>query len=119
MLEMGVIDPSKSNWFSPIVLVPKPDGSIHFCIDFRAVNKVSKFDQYPLPRIDKLIEKLGDAQYITTIDLTKGYLQVPLRLEDRKKNSVFNPLWAFSIYCPTLWTTRGPCYSLETYEHHT
>ena len=62
---------------SPIVLVPKPDGTIRLCNDFRKLNEISKFDAYPMPRIDELIERLGTARYISTLDLTKGYWQVP------------------------------------------
>lgn len=49
MLQLGFIELSNSIWRSPIVLVPKPDGSIHFCIDFREVNTVASFDAYPMP----------------------------------------------------------------------
>lgn len=68
-------------------MVPKPDSSTRFCMDFRALNAISTFDAHPIPRIDELIEKLGEARYITTIDLTKGYWQVPLREEDRRKTA--------------------------------
>ncbi|KAI2657313.1 Retrovirus-related Pol polyprotein from transposon 17.6 [Labeo rohita] len=78
MLEMGIIEPSTSEWSSPILLVPKKDGGIGFCTDFRKLNSVSCFDSYPMPRIDELIERLGKASYITTLDLCKGYWQVPL-----------------------------------------
>uniref|UniRef100_A0A8C5Q3B7 Integrase catalytic domain-containing protein n=1 Tax=Leptobrachium leishanense TaxID=445787 RepID=A0A8C5Q3B7_9ANUR len=76
MLKLGVIEESHSEWNSPIVLVPKPDGSIRFCNDFRKLNCISKFDTYPMPRVDELIERLGKARYLTTLDLTKGYWQV-------------------------------------------
>ncbi|CAM4507561.1 unnamed protein product [Caretta caretta] len=62
MLELGVIEESHSQWSSPIVLVPKLDGSLRFCNDFRKLNKVSQFDAYPIPRIDELVDQLGKAR---------------------------------------------------------
>ncbi len=75
---MGVIEESHSDWASPIVLVPKTDGSIRFCVDYRKVNAVSKFDAYPMPRVDELLDRLGTARFYSTLDLTKGYWQIPL-----------------------------------------
>ncbi|KAL0184751.1 hypothetical protein M9458_020447, partial [Cirrhinus mrigala] len=62
MLELGVIEPSRSPWSSPIVLVPKPDGTLRFCNDFCQLNEVSEFDAYPMPRIDELLDRLGRAR---------------------------------------------------------
>ena len=73
MLDLGVIEPSDSEWCNPIVLVPKNNGIVRFCNDLCKVNAVSKFDAYPMPRIDELLEKLGKAVFITTLDLCKGY----------------------------------------------
>ena len=56
MLEMGVIEESNSDWVSPIAVVPKTDGSVRFCVDYRKVNAVSKFDAYPMPRVDELLD---------------------------------------------------------------
>lgn len=88
---MGVIEPSTSKWFSPIMLVPKPDGSICFCNDFRALNAIPSLNAYPMPRLDELIEWLGKARYISTLNLTKGYWQVPLAPEDRHKTAFATP----------------------------
>ncbi|CAM5135769.1 unnamed protein product [Natator depressus] len=88
MLQMGVIHPSGSAWASPVVLVPKPDGEIRFCVDYHKLNAVTRPDYYPMPRTDELLEKLGRAQFISTLDLTKGYWQVPLD-ESAKERSAF------------------------------
>ncbi|KAL0152849.1 hypothetical protein M9458_051843 [Cirrhinus mrigala] len=91
MLKLGVIEPSWSPWSSPIVLVPKPDGTLRFCNDYRRLNEVSDFDSYPMPRVDELLERLGRARYITTLDLTKGYWQVPLTEEAKPKTAFSTP----------------------------
>ena len=77
MLEEGIIEPSMSEWCSPIVPVKKKDGSLRLCVDYRRLNSVSQSDAYPMPRVDDLIDQLGGAYYITTMDLTRGYWQVP------------------------------------------
>lgn len=79
MLAMGIIEPSRSEWCSPVVLVPKKDDpKMRFCVNFSKLNAVSAFDPYPMPRVDELIERLGHANFLTTLDLCKGYWQVPL-----------------------------------------
>lgn len=70
---------SSSEWSSPVVLVPKKDGTLWFCLDFRKLNSVSKFDPYPMPRVDELVERPGRAKYLSTLDLCKGYWQVQLK----------------------------------------
>ncbi|KAL0192560.1 hypothetical protein M9458_010856, partial [Cirrhinus mrigala] len=90
MLKLGVTEPSRSPWSSPIVMVPKPDGTLRFCNDFRRLNEVSEFDGYPMPRVDELLDRLGRARFISTLDLTKGYWQVPLS-NDAKPTNATNP----------------------------
>jgi len=91
MLTAEIIEPSYSEWCSPIVLVQKPDDSIRFCNDFRQLNAISKFDAYPMPRVDEMIERIGKARFITTLDLTKGYWQVALAPEAQEKTAVATP----------------------------
>ena len=71
MLAHDIIKLSNSEWSSPCVLVPKPDGSIQFCTDNRKVNAITKGDTYPLPRLLDCIDRVGTAKYVTKIDLLK------------------------------------------------
>ncbi|KAI4885672.1 hypothetical protein NFI96_028253 [Prochilodus magdalenae] len=91
MLKMGIIEPSDSEWCSPVVLVPKKDGGLRFCVDFSKLNAVSAFDPYPMPRADELIERLGKAKVLSTLDLCKGYWQVPLSQSSRKLTAFRTP----------------------------
>ena len=54
MQDGNVIQPSNSPWASPVILVRKKDGTLHFCVDYRGLNSVTKLEQFPLPRIDDL-----------------------------------------------------------------
>lgn len=96
---MNIIEPSRSDWCSPVVFVAKKDGSLRFCVDFRYLNSVSRLDSYPTPRIDELIDRLGQAKWITTIDLCKGYWQVPLTAQSKELTAFRTPwgLYHFSV----------------------
>ena len=87
MLEEGVVEPSTSDWAAPIVLVKKKDGSLRFCVDYRKLNGQSKVDPYPMPRVDELIDRLGSAKFLTTLDLARGYWQVPMAPGSREKTA--------------------------------
>ena len=95
MLDLGVIEASTSPYSSPIVLVTKPDGSVRFCQDFRALNRVTVFDAEPIPDMEELFTRLSDKQYLTKIDLSKGYWQLLLKPEDRPKTAFQTPIGLF------------------------
>lgn len=59
MQKRGVTEPSQGEWGNNPVRVPKADGSIRVCLDFRQVNEVSKFNAYPIPQVQELLERLG------------------------------------------------------------
>ena len=81
MLDAGVIEPCESPWASPLVMVTKKGGDMRMCVDFRRLNDVTVKSSYPLPRIDDVLDSLGQARYFTTLDLASGYWQVPMAMD--------------------------------------
>ena len=73
MLSSGIIEPVKSEWASPVVLVTKKDGSLRICVDYRKLNSCTQADAYPILQIDDLIDQMGQAKYISTLDLSRKY----------------------------------------------
>lgn len=95
MMAAGIIKPSTSPWASPIVRVEKRDGGIRFCVDYLKVNQVARFDAYPMPLIDEMFESIGSSTLITTLDLAKGYWQIPMAPESKEKTAFTTP---FGLY---------------------
>ena len=87
MLQAGVIEPYESPWSAPVVLVNKKDGRRRFCVDYRALNEVTKTDSYPLPRADDILESLNGARYFSHFDLVRGYWQFEVQETDREKTA--------------------------------
>ena len=87
MQERNVIQPSKSPWVSPIVLVQKKDGSWRFCIDYQKVNAVARKDAYPLPRIDDTLDTMAGSKWFSTLDLLSGYWQMEVNEQEREKTA--------------------------------
>lgn len=82
---LGVITKiDRSDWASPIVVVPKADGSIRLCGDYKvSVNKVIQIEQYPLPTAEDLFATLAGGKVFSKLDLSNAYLQ--LELDDQSK----------------------------------
>lgn len=92
MLADGVIQASKSQWNAPLLVVTKkPDAAgnvkLRVVVDFRKLNEVTIGDSYPLPNIDDILDKLGRAQYFTTLDLASGFHQIPMAERDKEKTA--------------------------------
>lgn len=87
MLEKGIIQPSISEWASPPVLVRKKDGKMRFCIDYRALNKVTTKDAFPIPNIQDCIDTLGGNTFFSSLDMASGYWQVLVDERDRHKTA--------------------------------
>jgi transposase InsO family protein len=87
MLDLDVIEPATSEWAAPIVLIPKPDGSLRFCIDYRRLNALTVRDSYPLPRMDDCLDSLATANIFSTLDANSGYWQLNVAEADRDKTA--------------------------------
>jgi hypothetical protein len=90
LLAKGWTSPSNSNYGAPVLFVPKPDGSMRMCIDYRALNKITTRKKYPLPCIDDLMDNLSGAKFFSSLDLTSGYHQLLLDPSDHPKTA-FTP----------------------------
>ena len=101
MEKKGIVRPSVSPWASPVILVPKKDGTTRFYVDYRRLNAVTKKDVYPLPRIEDILDTIGRARYFTTLDLSAGYWQIQLDQNATEKT-------AFTTHCGLFEFTRMP-----------
>ncbi|XP_069191041.1 uncharacterized protein [Procambarus clarkii] len=91
LLDHGLATPCESPWVSPCILVPKPHSKVRLCTDFRKLNAVTIKDSYTLPRIDDILDAIGNATYLSQINLLKGYYQISLT-EQRTVNIVIQGL---------------------------
>ncbi|GJY31652.1 reverse transcriptase domain-containing protein [Tanacetum coccineum] len=85
--DKGFIRPSHSSWGVPVLFVKKKDGSLHMCIDYRELNKLTIKNRYPLPRIDDLFDQLQGSRYFSKIDLRSGYHQLRVHEDDIPKTA--------------------------------
>jgi hypothetical protein len=83
----GWITPSSSSYGSPVLFVPKQDGTLRMCIDYRAVNRVTVKDRYPLPHIEDLLNGLEGSTVFSKLDLASGYHQIRIAPGDRQKTA--------------------------------
>ena len=91
LLERGLIEPSTSAYGSPILMVKKKTGELRMVVDYRALNKLTVKNQYPLPRVDDLFDKLHGAKYFSSLYAASGFHQILLKPDDRPKTAFRTP----------------------------
>ena len=112
MLKHDIIRPSSSPWNSPLLLVKKKDDSMRFVLDFRGLNDVTKKDNYPLPHIRDVIDKMEDCRFWTTLDAASAYWSMPLCPEDKEKTAFSVPRGKYEFNV----TAYGLCNAGASYQ---
>ncbi|XP_049875596.1 uncharacterized protein LOC126373483 [Pectinophora gossypiella] len=91
MLDNGIVRESSSPYASPIVLVQKKTGEKRLCVDYRALNRKTRKDHYPLPRVEDQLDQLAGNTLFTSLDLASGYYQIPIAEGSRHKTAFVTP----------------------------
>ena len=107
-LENNIISPSDSPWGAPVLWVPKKTGGLRMCIDWRRLNQRTVRDNYVLPRIDDLLDRLSTAKFFTAIDLQSMYHQLRIKKEDRPKTAFVTRYGSFEFNVVSFGFTNAP-----------
>ena len=110
LLEGGVIRESHSSWSAPVVIVPKSNGEKRLCVDFRALNKITRTYIWPMPRAEDIFAKLGKAMYFTTLDLRAGYHHIALDKDSIKKTGFCLPFGKYEYLKVPFGLAQAPAY---------
>ena len=108
LLDAGMIQPSKAPYGAPVLFQKKRDGSLQMCIDYRALNKVTIKNKYPIPLAAEFFDRLSKAEYFTKLDLRSGYWQVRVAEGDEAKTTCVTRYGSFEFLVMPFGLTNAP-----------
>ena len=108
MLEQGAIRESSSSWTLPVVLVKKKNGETRFCVDYRKLNRITRKDCHPLPRIDDLLDSFQGLTCFTTLDLASEYWQIEVDSADCEKTAFITDQGIYEFNVMPFGLTNAP-----------
>ena len=97
LVELGIVVPSQSPWASPVVPVPKQDGSVRVCIDYRRLNEVTIGDPYYMCTLEEILERVGSSRAISKLDLAKGFYQIEVDPASVDKTAFITPFGKYAF----------------------
>jgi len=113
LLQKRFIYRSISEWGAPIVLSTKADGSLGLCVDYRALNKMTKKNRYPLPRIDDLFDLLAGVKVFSQLDLATGFHQLRVAEDSKAKTTFRTPDGLYEWDVMPFGLTNSPAYFVD------
>ena len=108
LLDSGYIQPSKAPYGAPVLFQQKQDGGLRMCVDYRALNKVTIKNKYPVPLVQDLFDRLCKASYFTKLDLRSGYWQVRIAEGDEEKTTCVTRYGSFQFLVMPFGLTNAP-----------
>jgi len=108
LLTKGYIKPSKSPYEAPVLFVHKKDGTLRMCVDYRALNKATVKNRYPLPCIDDLFDLFSGAKVFSRINLRSGYYQIRIKEGDEEKTTCCKRYGSYEFLVMPFGLTNAP-----------
>lgn len=108
LLDAGLLQPAKSPYGAPLLFQKKQDGSLRMCVDYRALNKVTIRNNYPIPLVADCFDQLSKATVFTKLDLRSGYWQVRIAEGDESKTTCVTRYGAYEFVVMLFGLTHAP-----------